>query len=475
MKALLDKKEVFLGLSLGLVFSASWLIHNPWLLLLAIPQVVLYFGLFQTKPLFVSLAFFAPISVNIEDYTEGIGLFLPTEPLLFGLLVWFVLLHLQKPLVEHSFFRHPLIILLLAYFLWLIVSTIVSSNPLISFKFLLSKCWLFFPMLLWGGYFFGQRSMRNAFLWMVTISTSLVILYTVFTHAQYAFGEKESHWVMWPFFKDHTIYGAIVALVLPFPLILMREKQQDLLSKGLLFLCFIIVLVGLYFSYTRAAWLSVLAAGFILVLVYFRVKFSFVLTLGLLAFVLMFFKYDDIQIALARNKQDHTTEAFDQRIKSAANVTTDASNLERINRWSCAIQMFKERPIFGFGPGTFAFEYARFQEPENKTIISTNFGNLGNAHSEYLGALSETGIVGAALFIGFVFFTMRASILLVRKSRETSLETLPLAMGILFSLSTYFVHAFLNNFLDTDKAAVPIFGLIAMILVLEKQLMADPR
>jgi O-antigen ligase len=189
----------------------------------------------------------------------------------------------------------------------------------------------------------------------------------------------------------------------------------------------------------------------------------------------MFFKYDDIQIALARNKQDHTTEAFDQRIKSAANVTTDASNLERINRWSCAIQMFKERPIFGFGPGTFAFEYARFQEPENKTIISTNFGNLGNAHSEYLGALSETGIVGAALFIGFVFFTMRASILLVRKSRETSLETLPLAMGILFSLSTYFVHAFLNNFLDTDKAAVPIFGLIAMILVLEKQLMADPR
>jgi O-antigen ligase len=280
---------------------------------------------------------------------------------------------------------------------------------------------------------------------------------------------------MWPFFKDHTIYGAIVALAIPFPLVLMKEKKSDLLAKGFLLLCFTIILIGLYFSYTRAAWLSVVAGSFILMLVYFRIKLTYILSLVSVGVLILFFKYDAIQMELARNKQDHTTEAFDQRIKSAANVTTDASNLERINRWSCAIEMFKERPFFGFGPGTFAFEYARFQEPENKTIISTNFGNLGNAHSEYLGALSETGIIGFILFVGFVVFSMRASIILVIRSRECSLETLPLALGILFSLSTYFTHAFLNNFLDTDKAAVPIFGLIAMVLVLERKLRINPN
>jgi predicted transporter len=92
-----------------------------------------------------------------------------------------------------------------------------------------------------------------------------------------------------------------------------------------------------------------------------------------------------------------------------------------------------------------------------------------------LGALSETGIIGFILFCGVVIFSMRASILLVIRSKEVSLETLPLAMGILFSLSTYFTHAFLNNFLDTDKAAVPIFGLIAMILVLERKLRVNPN
>ena len=63
--------------------------------------------------------------------------------------------------------------------------------------------------------------------------------------------------------------------------------------------------------------------------------------------------------------------------------------------------------MFGFGPGTYAFEYARFQKPENITIISTNFGDGGNAHSEYLGPLSEMGVLGlltTLLLIGTIFY-----------------------------------------------------------------------
>ena len=475
MNSFKDKKAVLLGLCLGFLFSASWYFENPWLLTLAFPPIIFYLGIFQTRGLFLALAFLTPFSVNIEDYMEGFGLYVPTEPILLGLLVWFFFLNLQRPVLNQSFFKHPIIVSIMLYLCWLFLSSIVSSNPVVSFKFLLSKCWLFLPMLLWGYYFFPEKRNRNYFLWLFTVASAIVVFYTVLNHAQYAFGEKESHWVMWPFFKDHTIYGAIIAFVIPFPLILLNEKKTDLLSKGFLILCFVIILVGLYFSYTRAAWLSVVVACFVLLVVYFRVRLGYILLLSLLGIFVLFFKYDAIQMELARNKQDHTTVEFDQRIKSAANVTTDASNLERINRWSCAIEMFKERPYFGFGPGTYAFEYARFQEPENKTIISTNFGNLGNAHSEYLGALSETGFVGLGLLIIMVFFIMRAAILLVIKSRENALETLPISMGILFALSTYFAHAFLNNFLDTDKAAVPIFGLVAMILVLENQLMIDPN
>ena len=169
---------------------------------------------------------------------------------------------------------------------------------------------------------------------------------------------------------------------------------------------------------------------------------------------------------MAKNKHEHTTEAFEEKIQSAANVTTDASNLERINRWDCAYQMFKKRPVLGFGPGTYAFEYAPFQDPENLTIISTNFGDMGNAHSEYLSALSESGIIGLLLFISIVASIFACEITLYYKTPTHENDIKLLIMGIIISLSTYFIHAFLNNYLDTDKAAVPIWAMCAMIIAM---------
>ena len=167
---------------------------------------------------------------------------------------------------------------------------------------------------------------------------------------------------------------------------------------------------------------------------------------------------------MAKNKHEHTTEEFEEKIQSAANVTTDASNLERINRWDCAYQMFQKKPVLGFGPGTYAFEYAPFQDPENLTIISTNFGDMGNAHSEYLSALSESGIIGLLLFLSVVAAIFICAIRLYYQTPNKESDIKLLIMGIIISLSSYFVHAFLNNYLDTDKAAVPVWAMCAMII-----------
>jgi O-antigen ligase len=171
---------------------------------------------------------------------------------------------------------------------------------------------------------------------------------------------------------------------------------------------------------------------------------------------------------LERNNEVHTTEEFGTRLQSAANVSTDASNLERINRWACAIEMFKERPLLGFGPGTYQFEYAQFQEPENLTIISTNFGDLGNAHSEYLGALSESGIFGLISFLFLVGAMFYSGITLYYDTSKIDIAQKALVLSSILGLSTYFIHGFLNNYLDTDKAAVPIFGICAIFIALKQ-------
>jgi hypothetical protein len=54
----------------------------------------------------------------------------------------------------------------------------------------------------------------------------------------------------------------------------------------------------------------------------------------------------------------------------------------------------------------------------------------------------------------------------VYKSSENQSDNI-IALGISLGLITYFVHGFLNNFLDTDKLSVPFWSLISILVALD--------
>lgn len=463
---------------LTLLAAAFYLLLSIWfitrdqayLCLFPLALIAIYFAIYETEKTFLALAFFTPLSINIEEWTQSFGLFIPTEPFLLGFMLLVIFLQLHKGFVPLYVWGHPIVLSVIAFLFWGLITSIVSSHPLVSLKFLLSRLWLVIPMLLFGSYIFRKKENIHAFFWLFGTGMVIAMTYTIFLHAGYRFGEKESHWVMWPFFKDHTIYGAIVALVVPLFFGLYLAKKHHPLLQATTIVFIFISLLALYFSYTRAAWLSILAAIGVWILIKLRIKMAIILPFAVITAGILFFSWDSIQMELERNKYEHTTEEFGERLQSATNVSTDASNLERINRWSCAIDMFKERPLFGFGPGTYAFEYARFQRPENLTIISTNFGDLGNAHSEYLGPLAEMGLPGMLLMLLIVATIFYKAITLYHKWPSEDKETRTLIMAMILSMTTYFIHGILNNFLDTDKAAVPIWGMCAMLIALEQRL-----
>ena len=427
----------------------------------------MYCAVAYTQWTYLALALFTPLSVNIEEYTDSFGLFIPTEPILFGLLILLLLRHIQDRAFEKEIWRHPIVWAVSFYLLWIFVTSITSQHPTASFKFFLTKLWFIVPILFYGPSVFKQTKHVKTFIWLLTIGMVIAITYTLIVHASYSFGEKEGHWVMWPFFKDHTIYGAAVAFVTPLVFGLYFMKKHNPLIKLTIIGLAVIVILGLYFSYTRAAQLSVVASLCVLAAIKLKIKFKWIASGIVLLGAFLYLSKDAIQMELERNKFEHTTEEFGERLQSAANITTDASNLERLNRWSCAIEMFKERPVFGFGPGTYAFEYARFQDPENLTIISTNFGDGGNAHSEFLGPLAEMGFMGmiAMILIVIAIFYKGITLYLKWPSEDREMRTLILSMNM--ALVTYFVHGIINNFLDTDKAAIPIWGFCAVFIALE--------
>ena len=185
---------------------------------------------------------------------------------------------------------------------------------------------------------------------------------------------------------------------------------------------------------------------------------------GVLVLAVLFTFQEDILIKLEKNRQDSSGDLA-EHVESISNVASDASNLERINRWNCALRMFEERPVFGWGPGTYKFQYAPFQSSQELTIISTNFGDLGNAHSEYLGPLAEMGVLGLLTLLAIIILFYAKSIQLYYKLQNKELKVL--VMSCIAGFTTYVTHGVLNNFLDTDKASLPFWGFMAVIVAID--------
>jgi O-antigen ligase len=331
---------------------------------------------------------------------------------------------------------------------------------------MLSQLWFVIPCYFFGIWFFKEKK-ANAmtFIWCYLLPLTIVLVITVIKHASHGFSEEIGHWIMSPFFKDHTSYGAIIALFFPIVVMLTFNKNFSFETRGLLFVMLIIFSIALFYSYTRAAWLSVVGAGLVYLLFMFKVKFKYLVYIGFVGAAYLAMNWTEISYMLQKNDAEHTTENFSERLESMSNVSSDASNLERLNRWNSAIVMFQNRPIVGYGPGTYAMVYAPFQASGDKTIISTNFGTGGNAHSEYLGPLAEQGVLGLVSMIWLIvaiFYTASKLYLTVQDK-----EMKRIVMMLLLALVTYFTHGILNNYLDTDKASVPIWGFIAIIVTID--------
>ncbi len=444
----------------ALVFEAYFLLAVPAALL------VVYFTLYRYDVVLKLIVLATPLSFNFEDLglLGGVGFYFPTEPLLFGMLLLFLIESFRRVPVDKEILRHPLTVVIFAQLGWILVSAYTSSMPFVSYKFLIARLWFVVVMYLMAANIFKRIKNIKQFIWLYVISLCGVVIYTVIHHSQYAFSSESAHWVMSPFYKDHTSYGAILALYLPIVIGLLFLAKNEINKRFWLILFLAILVLGTVLSYTRAAWVSLAVAAGVFIIIKFRIKFWIVATAGVVLIGSFFLYQDQILYQLEKNKQD-SSQDFAEHVESISNISSDASNLERLNRWNCAIRMWMDRPLFGFGPGTYQFQYAPYQSFADRTIISTNSGDGGNAHSEYLGPLSEQGIVGALLVLVFVSMVIYYGIRTYKNAPD--METKVIALCLTLGLITYFTHGVLNNYLDTDKASIPVWSFIASIIAIE--------
>ena len=435
-----------------------------------VPAVLLFLALalVSMDKYLLLIVFFVPVSVPLSRLAEGlsIDMYLPTEPLLAGLLLLYLLKYLMGDRIDLKVLRHPVTLAIYFHLAWLFITSLTSTDPLVSFKMLASRIWFIVGFYLLATQLFRVEKRMHTYVWLFIAAFTGVIIYALINHMQFGLDNQVmAHRVANPFYKDHTSYGATLGFLLPVLvalfLFIKRENINLRFLMGLLILLFIFATVV---SYTRATWVSILASLVFWIILKLKVRFEIVLVGAALLVGLFLSIRTELVMKLEQNRVESSGE-LSEHVQSISNITTDQSNLERLNRWSCAVRMWKDKPVFGFGPGTYQFEYGRYQRSYEKTRISTDFGTMGNAHSEYLGPLAEAGVFGLLSFLLVIGTTMYTGIRVYITSKKRSIRIFSLA--VLVGLVSYYLHGLMNNFLDTDKISALFWGYTAMLVAMD--------
>lgn len=455
---------------IGFVFLACLLLafylENYYVAIIPGALLFLWLALEQTKFLLFFTVLAVPLSLPINDVGGGLGMTFPTEPIIILVFLGLILKLLSGKFFDKELMTSGLSLIILLDIVWTLLCCMPSSMPLISVKFFMSRLWYVSIFYFLFASFFKETKSIRLFIWLLGISTCVLAAYTLMNHAQGSFTRTYAYTAMRPFLPDHGMYAALVAFFVP-PFFVFAiwgfYLNQNILLRVIAFCISIFLSLAVILSFTRAAWLSLVAAAALIFVITIGVRFRTFLLLLLAALGMYVFMKSDIMTQLSRNKQG-SDDDIEGHFSSATNISTDPSNLERLNRWSCAYRMFKDRPVFGFGPGTYVFQYAPYQISSELTIISTHSGDLGNVHSEYLRPLCETGWPGALFWLGMVIFSLYLGFRIYRNASNN--ETKYMALALVSGISTYFVHGLLNNYSEFDKLAVPMWGFMAALTAL---------
>ena len=304
--------------------------------------------------------------------------------------------------------------IVLIFFLTIIISSIISHNPINSSKEVykyLSLITLFYIVRV------TKKNDRKLLCITLIISAILVAIYSLrslFIVTPYTLKYIIKHQIdssfareflsrrraFAPFISPNLLANYLAMTIMfssGFILEALRKKKKTLIFL-LSIVCFLLGSLALLFTKSIGGWLSLLISAIIFIILAKKInkKILIILLLVIVLTSLMF---------LMRTKTDNQfTSPFFSLSKRAA-------------YWAQTLKLIKQHPLTGIGVGNFSLEETK------------------SAHNSYLQIWAETGLLGIISWLGIVFIFFRKAIKL-RNSKVVSYSNL----GVISAGSCFLVH-----------------------------------
>ena len=155
-----------------------------WLNLLPVALILGWAMIARADRVLLFIVFATPLSINMEQLDlGGIGVAIPTEPLMVCLTLLFLLkLGLERGVLDARVWRHPITVVIIAQLVWMAFCIIPSSLPMVSVKYLAARLWFVCTMYFMATRLFERPANMQRFAWLYMAGLSIVIGYTLIRH-----------------------------------------------------------------------------------------------------------------------------------------------------------------------------------------------------------------------------------------------------------------------------------------------------
>jgi len=438
-------------------------------IVLAVPVAFLFYVLlglnWKAAYFFFLLTIPASIQINFNEDTNSITL--PDQPLMWSFLLLFVILMAQNPRrIPIWFWKDKITLVAVLQYIWLAIAVIFSTVLFYSCKYFIAKTWLMvcyfiMPVLV----FQSKDDFIRAFKLMMypMLGTVVVIL---IHHYTLGFKFDKVQRAMTGLYYNHVDYSAVLSMF--FPLLLVAyplTKGRSLVTRMGLLLVIIIFILGIYYAYARAAYFAVLFAIIIglaikMKMVNWVMPAYYAIFIVLLCYLIPNNKYlefrpDYNNTYMHKSFTDHMIATFRGK---------DMSSMERLYRWIAAVRMSKDRPITGYGPHGFYYNYKPYAVSSFKTYVSRN-PEHSTTHNYFLYMLVEQGWPAMLLYAALIPMLFAKAQKIYYRFKDIFYRSVTL--GLAMMLGAGFINNFFSELIETHKVGAFFYIPIALLIVLD--------
>ena len=456
----------FLSTVAAIVFAQPILFAIPFVWLI-IPYIFNY-CINQTANLFWILLLLLPLSTEL-NITPSLGIDFPDELLLMLLTGLSIVKLIHEPkLFPGILQKQTLFFMLILIMVWTVISSFYSVQPILSIKFLLARIWYIIPFVVLPQLLVKSQTDCRKLALLLVLPMLAMVIQALIRFGFYGFAFDSIKKTMAPFFRNHVNYSAMLVCLLPIAFAIYYLTPKTNPQKKLILLALAIGLIGLFYAYSRGAWLAlVVGIAFVYILQKKLLKWLVGLMLVIIVVASSWLAIDYHYMRFAPD-HDHTTFHTNFSEHIAATVAfKDVSNAERFHRWIAGARMFADRPITGFGANTFYSSYQSFTVDRFKTWVSNN-PEHSTVHNYFLLTLLEQGLPGLLLFGGLYIGMLFKAQQLYHQLQNQFYQTMAICIGVVLAMMGLLI--FMSDLIETDKIGSLFWLSLGLLFVLESKL-----